>query len=137
VQWGPNTYTILRVPVSLVAAATEAGTRRVEGTIDDVSVNLALTSAPVVEGHYLWAGRSLQHQLDVHAGDVVQCRLRPADPDEVPIAQDVSAALADAGRTSAWMAVRPTERRARLARVDAARRPETRARRIAELVAEL
>ncbi|WP_370290805.1 YdeI/OmpD-associated family protein [Nocardioides sp.] len=136
-EWGRATYTILRVPPELVAAAGAEGTRRVAGTIEDVEVNLALTKADVTEGVFLWAGASLQRRLGARPGDVVECRLAPVDPDVVLVPDDVRAALDDAGRSEAFEALRPSQRRQLLVPVDDAARPDTRARRIAALVAGL
>jgi|GEM_PF-2855577 len=57
--WGRSTYTVIRIPTALAAAARDAGTRRIGGTMDDVRVNLAVTRAPVIDDPFVWAGRSL------------------------------------------------------------------------------
>ena len=67
-------------------------------------------------------------------GDVVECRLRPADPDEVPMPDDVATALADAGRTDAFERLRPAQRRRLLATVEFAASDATRTSRIHDLV---
>ena len=48
-EWGKNTYTILRIPGDVMAALPQ-GTRRGEGEFGDFPINLALTKAPVIEG---------------------------------------------------------------------------------------
>lgn len=133
--WGEVTYTVIRVPRDLEEAGRTAGSRRVEGTLDDVEVNLAINRADVLDDPFLWAGKALQRELGLRPGDAVRARLRAADPDAVPLPDDVAVALERAGALAAFEALRPAERRRRLAAVASAARPETRARRIAELVA--
>ncbi len=135
--WGRNRYTVVRLPDELVVEAARAGTRRVAGDIDGVPVNVAITKAPVVDGAFLYAGAALLRRLGVDVGEPVTCRLEPADPDDVPVPDDVAEALEDAGRRDAWEALTPATRRRRLVPVDAARSAPTRARRVAELVAGL
>lgn len=137
VAWGRSTYTLIRIPEPLVEAAREAGTRRVEGTVDGVPVNLAITRAPVVDQPFVWAGRSLLRRLGAEAGAVVECRLRPVDDEVVPTPADVAARLADAGVLDRWESLPPTERRSRLYPIESAGRAETRARRIDALVEHL
>ncbi|MFN8158639.1 MAG: YdeI/OmpD-associated family protein [Candidatus Nanopelagicales bacterium] len=135
--WGRNVYTILRVDPRLVEAAAAEGTHRVEGRIDDVEVNLALNRADVVPDHFLYAGKPLQRRLGARPGDVVRCRLRPVDPDLVPLDDDVREALEDARRLTAFERLRPAQRRQLLVPVDGAATDETRRRRIDALVSDL
>lgn len=131
--WGSSTYTIVRVPPALVAAAQEACTRRVEGELDAVAVNLALTRAPVIDDTFVWAGASLLRRLRLEAGDPVHGRLAPVDPDHVPIPADLAAALSgDALRR--WEELRPADRRRRLVPLDSAATATTRQRRLDALV---
>jgi hypothetical protein len=123
VQWGRSTYTVIRIPEVLADAAREAGTRRVEGTIDGADVNLAVTRAPVVDGPFLWAGRSLLRRIGVDAGAVVECRLRPAHEEDVLLPEDVAERLADAGVLQRWEGLPPADRRRRLYPVESAARP--------------
>ena len=92
--WGRSDYTIIRLERALATAAKVAGTRRVEGTIDDVPVNVGVNRADVLPSAFMYAGKGLQRRLGARPGDVVTCRLRPADPDDVPLADDVHHALA-------------------------------------------
>ena len=132
--WGRSTYTVLRVPDSLVDAARAAGTRRVAGTVDEVEVNLALTRNDVIDDHYLYAGASLLRRLGVRPGDVVDCVLAPVDPDEVAVPGEVVAALEGAGLSDRWEALAPPTRRRLLQPVQSARRESTRADRVAVLL---
>lgn len=135
--WGRNDYTILKVPTGLARAATVASTRRVEGTINGVEVNVGLNRADVIDDTFIYLGKPTLRRLDAALGDVVDCVLRPADPDHVPVPDDVVTALEQAGRSDAFARLRPAQRRQRLVPVEAAARAETRARRIRELVATL
>lgn len=135
--WGRSVYTILRADEGLAVAAKVAGTRRVEGTIEDVSVNVGLNRADVLPDAFIYAGAPLRRRLGVKPGDVVRCRLRPADPDEVPIPEDVRRALSESGRLDAFERRTPAERRRLLQPVDDSATPATRQRRTATLVDSL
>jgi hypothetical protein len=135
--WGRNVYTILRLEATLEAAARAAGTRRVEGTLEEVSVNAGLNRADVVPQAFMYVGKGLQRRLGLRAGGVVHCRLRPADPDEVPIAEDVYRALADGGRLTAFERRTAPERRRLLQPIEEAAKADTRQRRTAALLRSL
>jgi hypothetical protein len=135
--WGRNVYTIIRLEKALEEAARAAGTRRVEGTIDDMPVNVGVNRADVLPDAFMYAGKGLQRRLGARPGDVVSCRLRPADPDEVPLADDVHRALADADRLDAFQRKQPPDRRRLLQPIEDAARPETRQQRIAALLRSL
>lgn len=135
--WGRSVYTVIRVDPGLERAARAAGTRRVEGTIEDIAVNVGVNRADVLADAFMYAGTSLQRRLGVRPGDLVHCRLRPADPDDVPVDDDVRQALADAGRTGAFERRSPAQRRRLLMPIDDAVRPQTRSQRIAALVRSL
>lgn len=83
--WGRSDYVIVRLAPALEEVAIAAGTRRVEGTIDDVPVNVGVNRADVLPDAFMYAGKGLQRRLSVRPGAVVSCRLRPADPDDVPL----------------------------------------------------
>lgn len=135
--WGRNVYTILRLDDALADATALARTRRVEGTIEDVPVNVGLNRADVIPDPFMYAGKALQRRLGVRPGDVVHCRLRPADPSDVPLADDLHRALTDAGRLAAFAGKTPAERRRLIQPVEDAVKPETRQRRIEALVRSL
>ena len=100
--WGRNVYTILRLDPSLENAAKALRTRRVGGTIDEVAVNAGVNRADVLPEAFMYVGKGLLRRLGARQGDVVHCRLRPADPDDVPLADDIDRALADTGRLHAF-----------------------------------
>jgi hypothetical protein len=137
VEWGRATYTVLRVPPAVAEALEAKGARRVEGEINDHPVNLALSRAPVVDGVFMWTGRTLLSRLGLRPGDVFEVRLRPAPADAVETPDDLTEALGAAGQTGRWQDLTPGRRRGLLYRIDSARSAATRARRIAGVVAEL
>lgn len=135
--WGRNVYVILRLKRSLENAASSARTRRVEGTIGDVPVNVGVNRADVLPDAFMYAGKALQRRLGARPGDVVHCRLRPADPDDVLLADDIHRALADAGRLTAFERKTPAERRRLLQPIEAAVKPQTRQQRTTALLRSL
>ena len=135
--WGKSTYTVIGVPEELVEACRAAGTRRVAGRLEGIDVNLALTQAPVFAGTFVWAGASLLRRMRLEPGDPVAGHLAPVDPDHVPIAADVEAALEAAGLRDAWDALPASTRRRRLVPVDGAATDAARARRLQALLDDL
>ena len=131
--WGRNTYTIVKVPDGLAHAATLARTRRVDGTVDGVAVNVGLNRADVIEETFIYVGKPMLRRLGAALGDVVDCDLAPADPDHVPVPGDVMDALEGSGQKDAFERLPAPRRRQLLVPVEAAARPETRARRIQDL----
>lgn len=135
--WGRSTYTIIRLHPDLVAAAKAIGTGRVAGWVEDAAANMGINRADVISESFLYCGPALQRQAGVRAGDVVRLRLRPVDPDLVPVPDDVADALADAGVLAEFESRRPAQRRQLLMPIHDAARPETRARRINALIHSL
>lgn len=135
--WGRNTYTVLYLDDLLQDAVSAAATRRVEGHLDAVQVNLGVNKADVTPRSFMYVGAALQRRLGARAGDVVACRLRPADPDHVPVPADVQAALDASGRSDAFARRRPAERRRLLQPIEDAAQAATRRRRIEALVSAL
>ena len=118
-EWGRSVYTILKVPNRLARAAASESTRRVEGTINGVSVNVGLNRADVITDAFIYVGKPMLRRLEAAAGDVVDCVLAPADPDHVPVPDDVATALDDAGRFDAFERLPAPQRRQLLVPVEA------------------
>lgn len=135
--WGTNTYTVIPVPDHIDAAFRDEGVKRVEGEINEHPVNLALSRAPVIDGTFLWAGKSLLHAAGIEPGEEILLRLKPADPDYVETPSDLEAALHANDASAAWMALSPGKRRAAIQRIETAKRADTRSKRIAGLIADL
>ncbi|MEM6373311.1 MAG: YdeI/OmpD-associated family protein [Pseudomonadota bacterium] len=135
-EWGKNTYTILRIPDAVIADLP-SGTRHIEGEFGEYPVNLALTKAPVLDGVFVYTGKSFLRDSALDVGTPFEARIRPADPNHVEMPGDVSSALRAAGYGAQWAALSAGDRRGRLALVNSAKRPDTRSRRIAKLISEL
>ncbi|WP_299688796.1 YdeI/OmpD-associated family protein [uncultured Tateyamaria sp.] len=135
-EWGKATYTIVRLPEE-VTKALPKGTKRVEGEFGEFPVNLALTKAPVIDGVYVYTGKTFLRDSGLAPGDVFEARIKPADPDAVETPDDVACALRAAGHSANWAALTPGKRRSLLHLVNTAKRAETRANRIAKLISEL
>lgn len=133
--WGKATYTVLHLPAGVETALGK--TRRVEGEFNDHPVNLAITRAPVADGAFLWAGKSLLDRTGLVPGERFEVRLRPVGDDLVDVPTDVSNALRSAGATDAWDALTPGKKRRALHQVETAKRAETRAKRITALIRSL
>ena len=136
-EWGKATYTIVRLPKDIEHELAKQGAKRVEGEMNDHPVNLALTKAPVVEGQFLWAGKSLLEETGVVPGEVFEMRLRKADPDNVETPGDVIQALTECEALSNWEQLTPGKKRGHLYQINSAKRAETRAKRISKLAMEL
>ncbi|MEM9474455.1 MAG: YdeI/OmpD-associated family protein [Pseudomonadota bacterium] len=136
-DWGKSTYTVLRLPPEVEEALVAEGAKRVEGEVNDHPVNLALTRAPVIDGAFLWAGKTLLDAAGIAPGEWIEVRLRKADPDAVEVPGDVTAALYAAGAVAAFEALSPGKKRGVLHRIETAKRAETRMKRIAEMIAGL
>ena len=135
--WGDNTYTVIPVPDEIDAALRGEGAKRGEGEINDHPVNLALSRAPVIDGTFLWAGRSLLVAAGIEPGEEIFVRRRPADPDYVEMPSDLDAALRARDASAAWMSLSPGKRRAAIYQIETAKRADTRAKRIAAVIEQL
>jgi Bacteriocin-protection, YdeI or OmpD-Associated/Domain of unknown function (DUF1905) len=135
--WGRSTYTVIRLPADAVAAWRSDGVKRVAGTIDGVEVDLAITTAPVIDDAFVWAGAALLRRIEAEAGEVVTVELQAADPDAVRVPTDLAAAIEAAGGVGRWEALTPAQRRRHVYGIESARTDATRSRRITALVAEL
>ncbi|MEY1557554.1 YdeI/OmpD-associated family protein [Yoonia sp. R2331] len=135
--WGESTYTVLPLPDEVTAELAAQGARRVEGELNDYPVNLALTKAPVIDQTFVYAGKSLLRDCDITPGEVIDVRLRKADPNLVEVPEDLTLALRAAEATHQWDALTPGKQRGLLHGVTSAKRAETRAKRIALLIKEL
>ena len=135
--WGKATYTILPLPDDVAGQLRAMGARRVEEEINDHPVNIARTRAPVFDGVFLWAGKSLLDRIGLAPGESAEVRLRPAPDDAVDLAPDVANALINGAVCALWDALTPGKQRGMLYQIDTAKTAPTRAARIARLVAQL
>lgn len=137
VQWGRATYTVIRLPDAIASALKTAKARRVEGEINDHPVNLALTTAPVIEGPFLWAGKTLLDATGIEPGEQLEIRLRPADPDFVDLPDDVAQALHTGFVKPVWDGLSSGRQRSLLYPISTAKREATRLKRVSALVKKL
>ncbi|MEL6465316.1 MAG: YdeI/OmpD-associated family protein [Pseudomonadota bacterium] len=135
-EWGQNTYTILRLPQEVIAALPPK-TRRIEGEFGDFPINLALTKAPVTDGTFVYTGKTFLRDSGLGVGQPFDARVRAVDPDLVEVPDDVLTAIRAVGRTADWQALTAGQQRSKLHLVNTAKRAETRAKRIAKLIADL
>jgi antitoxin component of MazEF toxin-antitoxin module len=136
-EWGKATYTIVRLPDEVAEQLASDGAKRVEGEINDHTVNLAPTRAPVLDGTFLWTGRSLLERIGLAPGDEVEVRLRKAPDDEVELPDDLALALRAAGASHLWEALTPGRRRGMIYQIGTAKTQATRDRRIARLIGDI
>lgn len=131
-KWGKSVYTVLPLPQNVMNAL--ARTKRVEGEINDHPINLAITRAPGIDTAFLWTGKSLLLEIGAKPGESVEVRLRPIDPGIVDLPDDISAALRASGKTARFQQLSAGKQRSLIHLVNTAKRPQTRAKRIATLI---
>ncbi|MEO0402674.1 MAG: YdeI/OmpD-associated family protein [Pseudomonadota bacterium] len=135
-EWGKNTYTVLRLPDAVMAELPK-GTKRIEGEFGDFPINLALTKAPVISGTFVYTGKTVLRDSGLEVGVPFDARVRAVDPNVVEVPDDVVAAIRAADRSAAWAALSPGQQRGRLHLVNTAKRADTRLKRITALIADL
>lgn len=129
-------YTVVFAPSEVVAALPGGGPLRVAGEVAEMPVEGALM--PTDGRRYLMVPRDLMRERGLKVGDTVEVRLSLSDPDAVDVPNDLRLALnAEAELAGAWDALTPGRRRGCAHRVASAKRSETRAKRVDEIVAAL
>ncbi|MEL6640322.1 MAG: YdeI/OmpD-associated family protein [Pseudomonadota bacterium] len=136
-EWGKSTYTVLPIPDDVSAALFANGAKRVEGEIGDFPINLALTKSPVMGQVFVYTGKSFLRESGISPGEEVEVRMRPAPDQLVETPEDLVFALRQAEMSDRWAALTPGKRRGLIHTVTTAKRPETRAKRIAKILAEI
>lgn len=136
-EWGKNTYTVLSIPGDIADALTELGAKRVEVELNDHLFNMALTKSPVISGIFIYTGKTILHAAGISPGEEIDVRLRKADPNLVEVPNDVISAIRSSALSDAWASLTPGKQRGLLHTVNTAKRAETRAKRIAQLLTTL
>lgn len=135
---GPNkAFPYVELPFDSVAFF---GTRaRVPVKVTLRGVTLAMSLAPMGGRHVLGFRGELAREAGVAVGDRVRITLEKDDaPRTVAAPRELAAALAkDAVAKAAWDALAPSHRREHAEAIAAAKRPDTRARRIEKSIAML
>jgi len=126
------------VPEEVSLSLTATGYVPVVGTVNGVSFRGTLVPAGGGR-HRLFLNAAIRREVEVGEGDDVALAItRDTTSREPPIPDDLNAALDSvAGAQHRWDAFSPSHRREVLVWIDDARKPETRARRIARAVAHV
>jgi hypothetical protein len=126
----------VRVPDDVVAALGGKGRIPVEATFDGVAYRGSVVS--MGGGKVLGVLKGIRAELGKQPGDTVTVTLA-ADtaPRTVEVADDLRTALAAAGLTDTFTALSYSHQREYVTWIDEAKKPETRARRIAGTVDRL
>lgn len=136
-EWGKSTYTVLPIPDEVAVALNSAGAKRVEVELNDHPFNMALTKSPAIAGTFIYTGKTILHAAGISPGEEIEVRLCKANPDLVDVPEDVMLAIRAAARSDTWSALTPGKQRGLLHIVNTAKRAETRAKRIVQLIAVL
>ena len=129
---------LVPVPAKVAAALERAGARRLEGSLSGHAFRRILHSDSSGEP-CLRFGKAWLRDAGLSEGDLVEVMLRPdPDPDRIDVPDELAAALdEDPEAGILWAALTPGRRRSLAYAVTRAKKPETRARRAASLLADL
>lgn len=136
-EWGKSIYTVLPIPEEILLALENEGAKRVEVELNDHPFNMALTKSPAFPGTFIYTGKTILRAAGVSPGEEIEVRLRKSDPNVVEVPEDVMLAIRAAAVSHAWSALTAGKQRGLLHIVNTAKRQETRAKRIAQLIADL
>ena len=129
-------YTVVFLPADVTAALPGGGPLRAAGEIAEMPIEGALM--PTGGRRYLMVPRPLMRGRGLEVGDAVEVRLSLADPDAVDVPSELRVAIhAEEAIASGWDALTPGRKRGLAHRVVSAKRAETRAKRVAEIVTAL
>ncbi|WP_419913720.1 YdeI/OmpD-associated family protein [Hoeflea sp.] len=136
-EWGRSTYTVLPLPDEIALELEKQNARRVDIELNDHPFNMALTTGPAISGTFVYAGKSILQEVGISPGQEIEVRLRKADPGIVNVPSDVSLAIRAAELVDVWTSLTPGRQRGLLHQITSAKKQETRARRIAQLLQDL
>jgi hypothetical protein len=132
-------YTVLFLPPALAAELPFAAhpRLRVEGEIAELPVEGAWMPTGDGRRYFMVSPRVLK-QAELAIGDMAEMRFRIADQNAVDVPPELTAGLSgDPVADAAWVTLTPGGRRGFAHLVHGAKSPETRARRVAEVLAAL
>ena len=136
VESRPGGGVAIRVPFDPSTAWGDKDRHHVAGTIGGWQVRGTVTA--VGDDHYLLLGPSWCRDPRVGPGAQVTVSLAPEGPQVGALASDIRAAFAaEPGARRFFESLATFYRNGFIDRIEAAKRPETRARRIAEMLADL
>lgn len=128
----------VEVPAETASAAGVKHGARVRGAVEGVPYRSSLMKYSGV--FHLGIRKSVLKEAGVGGGDSVEVTIEP-DPDPLPgdeVPDDLAKAIGKRKRTqAAWDGLAPSHRREHVKHVIGAKRPETRARRIAKCIEAL
>lgn len=133
------TYTVVFLAPAIERRLTFGRGNRLRfvGELDGIPLQGAWQSSPG-RGHYAMLNATTLARAERAVGDETVLAFNVVDEDEVVVPDDVARALRSPKRlATAWAELSASAKRASVAASEAARRPETRARRIATLIATL
>lgn len=134
-EWGTKVFTVLPIPADLSEKLGLKHGARVEVEINDHVFNLAVTSAPVIDQLFLYTGKKLMAEVGVTPHETLDLRLCEVDPNYVEVPSDVQISLLQNAVTDQWDVLSAGKKRSLLQPVLNAKRPETRAKKRAALIA--
>lgn len=124
----------IAVPAEVIAVLGGGGRIPVRASFDGIAYTGSITSMGA--GPCLGMLKAIRAELGKQPGDTVEVTVERDDAERtVEVPADLAAALADAGVRAAFDALSFTARRELVTGVVAAKRPETRSRRIHKAVA--
>jgi hypothetical protein len=127
-------YCALAVPAKITQAL---GTRKAVPVMASINGCEAFEVSLFPAGggqHYIRVRAQVRRHAKVQEGDLVKVRVRILDRRQVDLPDDLIAALTDANASKKFDALTPGRRSYAVRRINAAARPETRKKRIAEAV---
>ena len=128
-------YCAVAVPAEITDAVGTKGPVLVMARVND-SEPFQVSLFPVGGGqHYIRIKAAVRRETNTRVGDRIRVRMTVLDRANVDIPQDLMAALRAEGVAQAFSSLPPGKQNYIIRRIDAAARPETRARRIEEAVA--
>lgn len=131
-------WTILRVPFSVEKEWDSRGRVAVRGTINGFAYRSSIF--PFGDGtHHMMVNRQMRDGADAGPGDKVDVAMEPdTEPRTVEVPKDFQKALGKNARAKAFFKkLPPSHKRAYVEAIEEAKKPETRARRIAKAVENL
>ena len=135
--WGEKVYTVLKIPEDVLRTIDQFSSNRVDLEIRDFSYNLALTTAPIFDGVFLYFGKDKLTETNLSVGDITEFRLRASDPNFVEIPAELQEALILNDAEKLWNELSPGMRRTKLQPILKAKQETTKGRRIHALIHSL
>lgn len=135
---GVGTWTYVDIPFDVATAYGAAGQVKVKGTVNGAAFRGSLM--PHGDGrHYLVVNAALRAKACVSAGDSAKVVVEPdTAPREVTLAADTRKALAENSKAAnAFASMAYSHQKAYVDWIEGAKKPETRARRIASAIERL